>query len=594
MAAASERRLLPPRTARHQANLNLQYADDNEDEFPEEIAGDDVAVNAPDDENIVISMIESPFDDNDEELDSSIIVDMNLEEREDDSDEDDSVAVNIPLSTANDQEWNLQTAQRHPPGRRSAHNIFRSPHVGFATGFHPESPCEAFKAFFGNCLDITLLHTNREGRRIAATKHVQWKSVSNIELEAFIGLHLIAGALKAGHRDTRELWDSKNGNPIFRATMSYQRFQQIKAALRFDNKTRRDVNDPLAPIREVVDLFNCNMRRLYDPGSLLCIDEQLVEYHGRVRFKQYIPSKPGKFGIKIFWITDTENSFPLRCLVYIGKDTLPSDCREGSVSEAVVMYLARPYLGVGRNITMDNWFTSIDLCNRLEAENTSVVGTLRSNRRGIPYEARSIQGRRKGDSKHFISGNKMLCSYWDKSNVPVLLLSTKHSHGLHPEGEKPEIVSCYNATKSGVDNLDKLVRTYRSQRKCRRWPYGVFMTLIDVSVIAAMKSMAAPNHYKFKMDLGYEMALPLVRQRSCHPRLTRAIKMAMHLIGIEGTSVLTSTESNNQRRRCKTCQDSGRKDRKTRFQCFECKIPICNEHSKIVYYCFQCSRLLID
>jgi len=115
---------------------------------------------------------------------------------------------------------------------------------------------EAFKAFFGNCLDETLLHTNREGRRIAAAKRVTWKSVSVVEFDAFIGLQFIAGALKACHQDTRELWDLKNGNPIFRATMSYQRFQQIKAALRFDNKLRRDRADPLAAIRKIVELFN--------------------------------------------------------------------------------------------------------------------------------------------------------------------------------------------------------------------------------------------------------------------------------------------------------------------------------------------------
>ena len=35
------------------------------------------------------------------------------------------------------------------------------------------------------------------------------------------------------------------------------------------------------------------------------------------------------------------NSFPLRCLVYIGKETLPEAERDGPVSEAVVMHLCR-------------------------------------------------------------------------------------------------------------------------------------------------------------------------------------------------------------------------------------------------------------
>ena len=93
--------------------------------------------------------------------------------------------------------------------------------------------------------------------------NVAWKPVSEVELDAFFGLQIIAGALKAGHRDTRELWDMKDGNPIFRATMSFQRFQQIKSALRFDNKVRRNAADPLAPIRDVVELCNRNLEQHY-------------------------------------------------------------------------------------------------------------------------------------------------------------------------------------------------------------------------------------------------------------------------------------------------------------------------------------------
>ena len=82
-----------------------------------------------------------------------------------------------------------------------------------------------------------------------------------------------------------------------------------------------------------------------------------------------------------------------------------------------------------------------------------------------------------------------------------------HSFGRHSDDQKPEIVQFYNATKSGVDNLDKLVRTYRSQRKCHRWPYGVFMTLADCAVVAALRLSEREDpsvtHYRFKLDLGY-------------------------------------------------------------------------------------------
>ena len=144
------------------------------------------------------------------------------------------------------------------------------------------------------------------------------------------------------------------------------------------------------------------------------------------RFKQYIPSKPGKFGIKVFWLADVENTFPLRCLVYIGAETLSEPERGSSVSESIVMHVAQPYLGVGRNITMDNWFTSVSLSNQLEVAYTSMVGTIRSNCRDVPPAAKSSRGRQKKDSQYYIKDNKVMCSLWDKANKPVPLLSTKH------------------------------------------------------------------------------------------------------------------------------------------------------------------------
>lgn len=60
---------------------------------------------------------------------------------------------------------------------------------------------------------------------------------------------MISGAFKSAHRDTEELWLERDGHLIFRSTISFKRFQQIKAALRFDYRTIRDANDPLAPNR---------------------------------------------------------------------------------------------------------------------------------------------------------------------------------------------------------------------------------------------------------------------------------------------------------------------------------------------------------
>ena len=66
----------------------------------------------------------------------------------------------------------------------------------------------------------------------------------------------LAGTFKAHHRELRELYNNNDGIPLFRATMSEARFEQLKAALRFDDPLRRDGDDRLAPVRMVVEHYN--------------------------------------------------------------------------------------------------------------------------------------------------------------------------------------------------------------------------------------------------------------------------------------------------------------------------------------------------
>ena len=105
----------------------------------------------------------------------------------------------------------------------------------------------------------------------------------------------LLGVYKAYHRRARELWSDRDGQPVFRAVMSYKRFAQLKSALRFDDVARRNRDEVLSPIKDIIDKFNLKLRQFYTPGPHLCIDEMLVEFHGKVRFRQYIPSKPGRY-----------------------------------------------------------------------------------------------------------------------------------------------------------------------------------------------------------------------------------------------------------------------------------------------------------
>ena len=101
---------------------------------------------------------------------------------------------------------------------------------------------------------------------------------------------------------------------------------------------------------------------MYKPTENLTIDEQLYPYRGHTKFTQYIPSKPAKYGIKIWWICDAENAYPLKKIIYTGK---VGNVREKNQGERVVEKLAAPLKNNGSNITMDNYFTTLPVAKHL-------------------------------------------------------------------------------------------------------------------------------------------------------------------------------------------------------------------------------------
>jgi len=148
--------------------------------------------------------------------------------------------------------------------------------------------------------------TNKEGGNIYGT---QWHDVSDSELKTFMGLSILAGVYKSRNEAVRQLWSLEDGRPIFNRSMPRNRFQQIYRAMRFDdaaNRRQRASTDKLEPIRKVFDMWESTLQDAFVPDENVTVDEQLLTYRGRVPFKQYIPSKPGKYGIKLWMLCDSK------------------------------------------------------------------------------------------------------------------------------------------------------------------------------------------------------------------------------------------------------------------------------------------------
>lgn len=155
---------------------------------------------------------------------------------------------------------------------------------------------------------------------------------------------------------------------------------------------------------------------------------------------------------------------------YLGKSTNTNGMPLG---EFYVKTLCETISGSNRNITMDNWFTSVKLADDLLAPpyNLTMVGTIRKNKREIPAEMLATKNRDPGSSKFCFDKEKVLVSYTPKKNKNVLLLSTMHQGcSVSKTSGKPEIIETYNQTKGAVDTLDQMCSIMSSSRKTKRWP----------------------------------------------------------------------------------------------------------------------------
>ncbi len=310
-----------------------------------------------------------------------------------------------------------------------------------------------FNLFFTEeMIDLIVSMTNLHGRRTMRN----WTGVDSTDLRAYMGLLILAGVYRSRGESTRCLWDDRSGRAIFRATMSLSRFHEISRALRFDDKLQRPARhreDKLAPIRSLWEMWTHRLPLLFNPGKDVTVDEQLVPFKGRCRFRQYMPKKPAKYGLKIWVTADVATSYAWRCDIYLGKT---GDTAEVGQGKRVVMEMTEGLQGV--TVTCDNFFTSYSLAQELLRKKIALVGTIRKNKPELPPNLVQPKGRPSLSAVFAFTKNTTAVSYVPKRGRNVILISTRHREAVVTEGpkKKPEIITDYNRCKGGVDNLDKV------------------------------------------------------------------------------------------------------------------------------------------
>lgn len=422
------------------------------------------------------------------------------------------------------------------------------------------------------------------------------------EIKALIGIFMLTSIYKSNHENVLSLFSTKaTGRPIFRAIMSGKRFEILIICLRFDDpltRTERKKSDPAAAISHMFQRFVSNCQRIYSLGEYGTIDEMLVPFRGRCKFRVYMPNKPNKYGLKVLALTDARTSYFYNAYIYCGKGSdgtgLSEEEKKLTIPTQTVLRLVSPIINSNRNITADNWFSSIEVIKELLKRKLTYVGTLKKNKKEIPAQFLSNKNRKEGSALYGFTNNMTLLSYVPKKNKLVLLVSSMHhSKGINDEEtNKPEMVAFYNHTKGGVDSMDQKCATYSANRRSRRWPLSIFYMMVNISTanthILNLCFKDVPNTKRFQLieNLALKLIRPHLVRRMTIPNLRTEVQSLIKTILDEAEAVKNTDDIKSDRldkkRKCSVCPYT--KNRNTAYKCIQCQKPIC----------LQCSKKICD
>lgn len=460
-----------------------------------------------------------------------------------------------------------------------------------------EEPLEFFEQFVTTqFVSDCVTETNRYASQMSSSAELSpfsrmrnWAETTVFELFLYFGLLVLMGI---DRRPKFSMYWSREflvNTPAFSALMSRDRFLLIRRFLHFvDNSGyQRGVSGELFKIKPVLEYFQSKFQSLFHPGKFFAVDESLLLWKGRLSWKQYIPKKRSRFGIKSFELCDCSTSYLWNFIIYSGRETDLDADNVHSQGTKVVMKLANDLLGVGRCCVTDNFCSSPELFGLLQDGNTDAFGTCRTNRKGMS-SVLSHAKLKKGDVVTKRKGRFLAVRWKDKRDV--CMLSTYHQGIMADSGkkdkegnsiQKPDVVLEYNNVMGAVDKVDQMLEPYAVQRKGLKWYLKLFEHLLDVAVFNSFVLYKQCNVNSKLAFLDYKMLLVdnIVTKYYFGGTASARGLLAdcpLRLTGRHFPSHIPASGKKSQpTRKCKVCS-SAKMRHETRYMCLDCgSVPLC-------------------
>ena len=431
----------------------------------------------------------------------------------------------------------------------------------------------------------------------------RWSQTDPAEIRNFMGILLNMGLVRKP--STEDYWsmDPILATPAISSVMAHDRFEVLLRFWHFDNNEDAVEGDRLHKIRQLCDAILSRFQDVYHPSKELSIDESMVLWRGRLVFRQYIPGKKHKYGVKLYLLCEP-SGYVWNAMVYCGKMDPISGLGH---SEAVVMKLMEKRLDLGHQLYVDNFYTGMPLAKELLKRKTLLCGTVCKTRQGLPAPV-VLATLQKGASTTRRQGRIIVTKWKDKRDV--LMLSSFHTGALVPSrnvnrrGEtinKPDCVLSYNANMCGVDRTDQLTSYYSPLRKTVRWYKKIALHLIDTalsnSYLLYRKLGGTRQQMWFRVQVIRDLLAYEERSEVPGPSRPFAHHKASDLSRLGGqhfVELIPCDEGKPKKmRKCVVCRLQGKR-KETRYHCETCmsKPALCISPCYKIYHTIEDFRTL--
>jgi hypothetical protein len=324
-------------------------------------------------------------------------------------------------------------------------------------------------------------------------------------------------------------------------------WESIHSSLHFDIKFLRET-------------LTTNFQQFWTPYSHVAVDEGMVPFKGRYRYKQHIRGKPDATGIKIYILAD-DVGFTWDLWNYEGAQPRVKD---------IVLNFVKKLKSVQYSVYADSYYGSEQLALELHKLGFKFTLSCQQNRPSWLFGKNMDKLlKRKGDVKYSKHNQfPQIIAIAFKDNAVCHFITNQFGMGSEQIDDNtllPKAVADYRKWYGCVDLANQFHMKWLFPHKHQKWTRALFHSFLKITAVNAWLLWKELNNVNIKQkDFLLELVVQMRNEiNSLAPQLSNPRIQTFHLIQRSPT-----------RGNCKFCLITKKKRSSTPFICCTCNVSL--------------------